>query len=244
LAPVSSDSAQAIPVVSVAAGEFVFHAGDPADAFFIVSTGEIELLRRGETHGRLAMLSAGDLLGEDSAFVGQIRVCDARAVRAATLLRVTAALFQDIVRVRPELAGAVIGATAARLLQARDACLRLALPSAAGGSGDGAPRPARFVHAESGEQFVLPDVPEAVVGRADRKFQPEIELSAVDSRRSLSRRHAVIKRVGEGFEIVEQPGVGNGTFVNGERLTAGVPVPLREGDEVSFGLISTVFRTG
>jgi CRP-like cAMP-binding protein len=239
---VTSSSEQAIPVVSVAAGEFVFRAGDAADSFFIVSTGEIELLRRGETHGRLAMLSAGDLLGEDSAFAGQFRACDARAVRAATLLRVRVSLFLDLVQSRPELAGAVIGATAERLLQARDACLRLARPSVAGPPPENSQRPARFVHVESGQQFALPAAADAVVGRADRTFTPEIELSSVDTRRSLSRRHAVIRKAREGYEIIEQLGVSNGTFVNGARLSPGVPVPLQEGDEVSFGLITTVFR--
>ena len=75
------------------------------------------------------------------------------------------------------------------------------------------------------------------------KFQPEIELSAVDAHRSLSRRHALIKRSGDGYEVVEDSRARNGTFLNGRRLSPGVAVPLKEGDEVSFGLITTVFRT-
>jgi pSer/pThr/pTyr-binding forkhead associated (FHA) protein len=38
--------------------------------------------------------------------------------------------------------------------------------------------------------------------------------------------------------------VRNGTFVNGKRLKAGVPVKLKEGDEIAFGLIKTVLRYG
>lgn len=235
----SSSNEATVPVVAVPGGDFVFRAGDAADSFFIISTGQIELLRRGETHGRLALLAAGDLCGEDSAFEGQVRAYDARAVTSATLLRVTAALFLDLVRVRPELAGVVISWTAARLLRARAACLTMALPL-----GRGAPA-ARFVHVESGLQFPLPDASAAVVGRADplTKFQPEIELSSVDAHRSLSRRHAVIYRSANGYEIVEEPRVANGTFLNGTRLNPGDAVPIKEGDEVSFGLITTVFRT-
>jgi CRP-like cAMP-binding protein len=240
----SSGAESTVPVVSVAAGDFVFRAGDAADSFFIISTGRIELLRRGEKRGRLALLEPGELCGEDSAFEGQVRAYDARAVSSATLLRVTASVFMDLVRVRPELAGAVISSTAAQLLQARAACLEMALPSGRaagpaphGGSG------ARFVHTESGLQFPLPNASEAVVGRADKKFKPDIELSSVDGQRSLSRRHAVIKRAGQGYQLVEEPRVANGTFVNGTRLRPGVAVPIKEGDEVSFGLIATVFRT-
>src|SRR5438445_6414470 len=104
----SSGNEATIPVVSVSAGGFVFRTGDVADSFFIVSTGQIELLRRGQTHGRLALLATGDLCGEDSAFAGQVRAYDARAVTSATLLHVKSAIFLDLIRVRPELAGAVI----------------------------------------------------------------------------------------------------------------------------------------
>jgi CRP-like cAMP-binding protein len=251
----SSGNEETVLVVSVSAGDFLFRAGDPADCFFIVSTGQIELLRRGETHGRLALLAPGDLCGEDSAFEGQVRAFDARAITSASLLRVTADMFLDLIRVRPELASAVISWTAARLLQARAACLAMALPSprglagAAGSAGnagtDRAAAVARFVHVESGSQFLLPNASDAVVGRADprTKFRPEIELSSVDAHRSLSRRHAVIKREGNGFQLVEEPRVRNGTYLNGARLSPGVAAPLKEGDEVSFGLITTVFRT-
>lgn len=238
----ASGNEAAVPVVPVAAGDYVFRAGDAADSFFIISTGQVELLRRGETHGRLALLTAGDLCGEDSAFEGQVRAYDARAVTTSTLLQVNAVLFLDLVRVRPELAGAVISWTAARLLQARAACLAMALPAGPTKTSDGRAT-ARLVHVESGLQFPLPDASDVVVGRADPKFQPDVELSPVDAHRSLSRRHAVIKRTENGYQLVEQPRVANGTFLNGTRLRTGVAVPLEEGDEVSFGLITTVFRT-
>jgi pSer/pThr/pTyr-binding forkhead associated (FHA) protein len=38
-------------------------------------------------------------------------------------------------------------------------------------------------------------------------------------------------------------GVHNGTFLNGKRLEPGVPVPLRDGDELRFGLVEMVFRS-
>jgi CRP-like cAMP-binding protein len=236
----------AVPVVSVSEGDYVFRAGDAADSFYIVSTGQVELLRRGETRGRLALLDAGDLCGEDSAFEGQVRACDARAFTSATLLHVTAATFLDLVRVRPELAGVVVGRTAMRLLQARAACVAMALPAGPPGA---APReggaPARFIHVESGAQFLLPAAPRVVVGRADprTKARPDVELSSVDTHRSLSRRHAAVSRVGSGYQITEEPRVANGTYLNGTRLAAGAATPITDGDEVSFGLIRTVFRT-
>src|SRR5947209_6462977 len=97
----SSGNEATVPVVSVSAGDFLFRTGDAADCFFIISTGQIELLRRGQTHGRLALLAMGDLCGEDSAFSGQVRAYDARAVSSATLLQVKSAIFLELIRVRP-----------------------------------------------------------------------------------------------------------------------------------------------
>jgi hypothetical protein len=239
----SSGHEATVPIVSVPAGGFVFRAGDAADALFIISKGHVELFRRGETYGRLALLGPGDLCGEDAVFEGRVRAYDARAVNSATLFRVTADVFLDLVRVRPELAGAVIGATAARLLRARAACLALARPTEHQTAGDGRGTRGALVHVESGMLFPRPDAAEVIVGRADPKFKPDIDLSSVDIHRALSRRHAVIKRTANGDHLIEQPRVANGTFVNGVRVSPGVAVPITDGDEISFGLITTVFRT-
>jgi pSer/pThr/pTyr-binding forkhead associated (FHA) protein len=34
----------------------------------------------------------------------------------------------------------------------------------------------------------------------------------------------------------------NGTYVNGTRLTTGVPVPVTNGDVLKFGLVSLTFQ--
>lgn len=239
--PTGADGA--IPLLPVATGEYIYRAGEVGDAFFIVSTGQIELLKRGETFRRLALLGPGDVFGEESAFDGQARACDARAAGSATVLKVTAPVFLELVRARPDVATAMIRSTAGRLMQTRSAALALAMPPVPQGRA-AAPAVARFIHVESGSHFMVPNQLETVIGRADprTKFQPDVELSSVDSHRSLSRRHAVIKRVESGFQLMESPKVANGTFHNGVRLTAAVPVPLHDGDEVSFGLIRTVFR--
>jgi len=71
---------------------------------------------------------------------------------------------------------------------------------------------------------------------------PEIDLTQVDTHRSVSRRHARIVFDGGSFLLSEEMGVLNGTFINGRRLTSGESAPLRSGDKLSFGTISVVFR--
>jgi FHA domain len=57
---------------------------------------------------------------------------------------------------------------------------------------------------------------------------------------SVSRRQAQIRREGAGGWAVKDLGSANGTFLNGERLTA--PRPLMPGDEISFGKFSLFFE--
>ena len=65
-----------------------------------------------------------------------------------------------------------------------------------------------------------------------------------DSQRSISRRHAKIFRREGRFYVREEIGTMNGTFVNGERIETGLPVEFKDGDEVRFGLVKTIFHAG
>jgi hypothetical protein len=102
----------------------------------------------------------------------------------------------------------------------------------------------RLVHA--GIEFPLAAGEETFIGRPDAAtgFTPDIDLRQVDTSRSTSRRHARIVRRGDTYLLREEIGTANGTFVNGKRLATGVEVELRNGDEVRFGAVSTVFQAG
>ena len=86
------------------------------------------------------------------------------------------------------------------------------------------------------------ELPETLVGRYDpvTEVRPDIDLTDVDLKRSVSRRHARIINGEEGYALIEEVGALNGTFVNGNALTPGEPHPLTVGDEVSFGLVKMV----
>jgi len=104
-----------------------------------------------------------------------------------------------------------------------------------------ASRAARLTHAESGTAFDLKDT--NVVGRFDRSsgYAPEVDLSALDTKRTLSRRHAAITRDADGWHLTEPKPTGNGTFVNDARVGAGARIRLSDGDRLRFGLVETVF---
>jgi CRP-like cAMP-binding protein len=85
----------------------------------------------------------------------------------------------------------------------------------------------------------------AVIGRYDpvTGTRPDIDLTQVDINRSVSRRHARIVVENGEFQVSEEVGALNGTFVNGERLTTGKPAQIVSGDTVGLGMVSLVFKT-
>jgi hypothetical protein len=92
--------------------------------------------------------------------------------------------------------------------------------------------------------FVL-SAQETLIGRYDpvTDTRPDVDLTQVDLKRSVSRRHARITRSADGHVVTEEVGALNGTFVNGNKLVTGRPHPLQDGDRLSLGMVKLVFRT-
>ncbi len=104
---------------------------------------------------------------------------------------------------------------------------------------------ARLEHASGWSMSILPGS-ELVIGRPDpvTGAVPEIDLGALDTERTLSRRHArLIGRDGSYF-LREEIGTSNGTWVGGERLASGVERRLADRDRLRFGRLDFVFRLG
>ncbi len=83
-----------------------------------------------------------------------------------------------------------------------------------------------------------------MIGRYDpvTETQPEVDLTPVDIKRSVSRRHARITVANGNFFLVEEVGALNGTFINGTRLVSGRPTPLKDGDSLGLGTVKLIFR--
>jgi pSer/pThr/pTyr-binding forkhead associated (FHA) protein len=71
---------------------------------------------------------------------------------------------------------------------------------------------------------------------------PDVDLTQVDLKRSVSRRHARLVRTNEGFILTEEIGALNGTFVNTTKLVTGRAHPVQDGDKVGIGMVKLVFR--
>lgn len=84
----------------------------------------------------------------------------------------------------------------------------------------------------------------ATIGRFDpvTGLRPEVDLSALDLNRSVSRHHARLAMEGGLFAVTEEVGALNGTFVNGKQLVTGKSTPIKDGDELSLGMVKLIFK--
>ena len=85
---------------------------------------------------------------------------------------------------------------------------------------------------------------EKVIGRFDpvTRQSPEIDLTELDTQRSMSRRHARIWLHDGRFFVQEEIGVGNGTYLERTRLSSGKPYEIRHGQRLKLGLVELELR--
>jgi CRP-like cAMP-binding protein len=252
------------PLVDLTAGETVFREGDLGTEMYIVHEGQIEILKQMQDGERqLALLEKGDFFGEMSILEDLPRAASARAVTDVKLLLINGTTFDQMLRTNPEIAVRMMRKLSRRLRETdrllRDALGVAQIPSAAQAPsdlpvGDMPPRTVaaalsvpgreRLLHEKSGMEFHLAAGAETMIGRRDpvTGIDPDIDLTPVDTQRSISRRHAKVYRRGEKFFLCEEIGTMNGTFANGARLETGVPTEIRFGDEVRCGLVNLRFH--
>ena len=86
---------------------------------------------------------------------------------------------------------------------------------------------------------------ETLIGRYDpvTNQKPDVDLTSVDLKRSVSRRHARVVSTADGYFVSEEVGALNGTFVNGSKLVTGRAHPITDGDRISLGMVKLVFHT-
>jgi CRP-like cAMP-binding protein len=87
-----------LQTVSASEGEVIARQDGPADKFFIVVDGEVELVREGDgTEERLGSYGPGHLFGEMSVMRDSPRSATLRATKASTLLTLERDDFRDLV---------------------------------------------------------------------------------------------------------------------------------------------------
>jgi CRP-like cAMP-binding protein len=243
-------------MVRYRAGERVFAEGDPGSTMFVVHSGRVALHRTvsGQRQS-LGLLEKGDFFGEMSILEGLPRTSSAEALDDAELIEINSMIFDKMIRGNIEIAVRMLRKLSLRLREAetrlagqptsgsRSAAVKAA-PSMPRPAGAAERRGARLEAREHDRCYPLAEG-ETLIGRYDpaTELKPHVDLTELDLRRSVSRRHARILRSKDGFFIVEEVGALQGTQINGSPLDPGVPHPIADGDQLSLGNVAMVFRT-
>lgn len=224
--------------LELAPGAMVFRADESADVMYLIQEGSVETLQQGNDAQRIAVLVRGDFFGEMAVLDRATRSYSARVLETARLVVIDASRFHHLLQRSPEIAVRMLRKLSHQLEKSEKSLARaLGKSSGTHRVADAASGRARFVDRETGLQFILSDEEEQSVGRADpaNGVFPDIDLTDLDPRYSVSRRHARIYRMGGDILVAEEEAT-NGTFINQERIPPDLRCKLVEGDEVSFGV--------
>jgi CRP-like cAMP-binding protein len=236
------------------AGELIFRQGDLGTEMYIIQDGQVEIVKHiaGESHV-LSRLDKGDFFGEMAILENVARSADAIAASDVKVLAINGSRFDEMLRKNPEVAVRIIRKYSQRLREANTLLERMVgkeidVEHATMGSTNVAPPEKtahRLVDVATGTAFFFSKGDETTIGRADpvTGILPDIDLTPVDTNRSVSRRHAKIIHASNEYHVLEEVGTVNGTYVNDQRIPTGVPVTIHNGDLLKIGLISfkTVF---
>lgn len=231
------------------AGETIFRQGDLGTDMFIIQEGEVHIIKNinGASH-ILSKLEKGDFFGEMALLENLPRTADAIAVTDVRTLIINGTRFDEMLRKNPEVAVRIIRKYSQRLRDANTLLERLvghevdADQAALDATRIKPPEKMRYrlVDVATGTAFFFSQGDETTIGRADpvTGILPDIDLTPVDTNRSVSRRHAKIIRANDEYHVLEEVGTVNGTYVNDMRIPTGVPVTIHDGDLIKIGLIS------
>jgi CRP-like cAMP-binding protein len=237
-------------------GERIVVCGETGGCMFVVQSGSVRLSRPARDAAadavEVAVLEKGDFFGESAVLEGKPYAVDAEAVCDCEIVEISASTLQRMLRANPEISVRLLRKLAGRVdrletrLSTDDTGERPtpapAAPAAAVASPARASGP-RLVAEEGDGAFVLTG-DEVLIGRYDpvTEIQPEIDLTELDTKRSVSRRHARLTRRKGIWYLSEEVGALNGTFVNGVKLLAGRGAPISDGDRLSLGMVRMVYK--
>ena len=243
-------------VVQYASGQPVFQEGDVGATMYIVQSGRVRLFRDVDGAAtELGEMEKGDFFGEMSILEGLPRSSSAEAKENSELIEINSSTFDKMIRGNIEIAIRMLRKLSIRLrecerLLTENAAAQVVATAKSAVSAEPKSRGAadevsgvRLEGVEDGVHFALDRV-ETLIGRYDpvTEQSPDIDLTDLDLKRSVSRRHARILKTKDGYNLVEEVGALNGTFVNGTKIDAGQPHAIVDGDEIGIGVVKIIFR--
>ena len=71
--------------------------------------------------------------------------------------------------------------------------------------------------------------------------KPEVDLSKMQGSDTVSRVHASLQHVGSSYTLTDLRST-NSTRLNNQRLEPDKPMPINDGDAISFGKVGCTFK--
>lgn len=229
------------------AGTCIFQEGDLGFEMFVIREGSVEIRKNiGGKEKVLSVLEKGDFFGEMALIEGLPRSASAYAISDVEAVAIDEAAFENLLTQNPEIALRMLRKLSRKLRYTTELLqdmtgrrISVEVPPEQKPSPSDQPAKYHLVEESSGATFALASGKEILIGRKDpvTGIVPDVDLSKVDTKRSVSRRHARIIFKGDQMYLQEEMGTVNGTFINETRLDKGKPYPFKEGDTVKFGLV-------
>ena len=244
-------------LLSFQAGDFIFRQGDPGECMFLIVSGTVQILKNlaGRDH-EINLLDTGDFFGQISLLQGEPRSASAKAVTEVRLLTIDKQNFEELLEMDVEIPIRMMRQLNRALFMAErrleKVLTRLSERERREFESDTEELSGNQLAGPIAAEFVIPGGEQRWpvwgkvlrLGRADKVtgITPEVDLSTLADKHSVSRYHARLLSDTDGFKLVEELGVKNGTFINGRRLKPGVAFPIKSGDHVRLGDIELVFE--
>ncbi len=114
--------AKRIKVAEFRAGQIIFHMGEMGGTFYVIETGEVEVLApdmEGQSFGVINRLGPGDFFGEIALLRAIPRTATIRATKATRLLAISREDFKGVVQRYPSIAHSLAETSGLRLLRDR-----------------------------------------------------------------------------------------------------------------------------
>jgi signal transduction histidine kinase len=116
--------ARSCETADLAPGDVVAAEGDEGDALFVITAGELEVVKRSRsTDVPIARLGPGEIVGEMAVLEGSPRIATIRAVQPSRIIRIGRDVVLELVRTRPSAAMSIIRTVTGRL-RSTEALLR------------------------------------------------------------------------------------------------------------------------
>ncbi len=243
-------------------GDYIIHQGDVGDQFYVIISGEVEVIRalpNGQT-ALLGTLGKGEHFGESALLTGRRRNASVRATTPVDLMCLGRDEFNDLAGAWLKLSDSMqmLSEERNKALSgniAQDHDFRTVMAGSLLG-----PRLAELLKASTSanpgaeippQSYVLPPPSRPYLVRSDGAElllegdvlnlgrAPDNHIVVNDQR--VSRYHCVLKRQGTDY-VLEDTGSPNGTYVNGERIVR--LRALKSGDVVLVGPMKLTFSHG